>query len=97
MGKMNSAPGAKDGEARLWIDGVLVSEMKGLILRDPAHMAIKWDHWLLGPRYGPRALRSQEEGPAHDQKNWIDGIVLAKEYIGPMAPVAAKEAEAGSQ
>lgn len=91
MGKMNSAPATKDGEARLWVDGVLITETKGLILRDPSHMAIKWDHWLLGPRYGPRAPRSQEEGPAHDQKNWIDGLVVATTYIGPQA--AAKPAE----
>jgi hypothetical protein len=91
MGKMNSAPASKDGEARLWVDGVLITEMKGLILRDPTHMAIKWDHWMLGPRYGPRALRGQEEGPAHDQKNWIDGIVVATSYIGPQAAARAAE------
>jgi hypothetical protein len=83
MGKMNSGPNVKDGEVRLWIDGVLVTEEKGLILRDPQHMGIKWDRWMLGPRYGGPGYKT---GPPQDQKSWIDGIVAATRYIGPAAP-----------
>ena len=86
MGKMNSAPHSKDGEARLWVDGVLITEMTGLTLRDASHMGIKWDRWMLGPRYGGKGYR---EGPPQDQKSWIDGIVLATQYIGPLAPAPA--------
>jgi hypothetical protein len=91
MGKMNSAPDTKDGEARLWVDGVLITEMKGLTLRDAGHMGIKWDRWMLGPRYGGKGYK---EGPPEDQKSWIDGIVAATQYIGPIQPGAAAPAAA---
>ncbi|HLA41550.1 MAG TPA: hypothetical protein VJ417_16225, partial [Candidatus Glassbacteria bacterium] len=47
MAKMNSGPGVKDGEVRLWIDGWLITEMKGLILRNDSHTYAQWNHWML--------------------------------------------------
>ncbi len=83
MAKMNTAPDKKDGEIRLWVDGNLTTEMTGLLLRDGEHQGIKWDHWMLGPRYGGKAYK---EGPPHEQKSWIDDIVVGTRYIGPVAP-----------
>ncbi len=80
MAKLNSTPEAKDGEIRLWVDGVLMTELTGLTLRNAAHRMIQWDHWMLGPRYGGKNFQG---GPPHEQKSWIDGLVLAKRRVGP--------------
>ncbi|MCI0541001.1 MAG: carbon-nitrogen hydrolase family protein, partial [Verrucomicrobiales bacterium] len=81
MAKMNSAPAEKDGEVRLWVDGQLVTEMTGLLLRNAGHPDIKWDHWMLGPRYGDS--KEYGKGPPHEQRSWIDAIVVATRYVGP--------------
>ena len=80
MARMNSKPDAKDGEVRLWIDGALVTELTGLTLRNAEHARIGWNHWMLGPRYGGPEFKG---GPPAEQKSWIDGLVVAKERIGP--------------
>ncbi|MFH1071497.1 MAG: hypothetical protein V1794_17900 [Candidatus Glassbacteria bacterium] len=79
MAKMNSAPEAKDGEVRLWIDGRPVTEMKGLTLRNANHMYVQWNHWMLGPRYGGTNF---ETGPTTTIKSWIDAIAVSTKYIG---------------
>jgi len=80
MAKMNSAATKKDGEVRLWIDGKLVTEVTGLILRNASHMGIKWDHWMIGPRYG-----GGNKGPAEMRKNWLDALVVASKRVGPVS------------
>ncbi len=81
---MNSAPDKHDGEVRLWVDGQLVTEMTGLVLRNAGHRDIQWDHWMLGPRYGPRFKgKDSPQGPPREQRSWIDGLVVATRYIGP--------------
>ena len=82
MVRMNSAPQAKDGTVRLWIDGALITEMTGLTLRNAGHMDIQWDHWMLGPRYGGKEFKT---GPPKGQKSWFDELVIATRYIGPSA------------
>ena len=82
MARMNSAPQAKDGAVRLWIDGTLITEMTGLTLRDAGHMDIRWDHWMLGPRYGGEGFKT---GPPKEQKSWFDELVIGTRYIGPSA------------
>ena len=76
---MNSAPDKADGEVRLWIDGVLVTQVTGLRLRDAEHAGIGWDHWMFGP---PQTL-SKGVRP-NDSKTWLDALVIATEYIGPV-------------
>lgn len=83
MAKMNSTPDSRDGEVRLWVDGQLITEMKGLTLRNASHMDIKWDRWMLGPRYGGEGFKS---GPPREQRSWIDGIVVSRRYVGPAVP-----------
>jgi len=51
----------------------------GLLLRDAAHSGIKWDRWMLGPRYGGKGYK---EGPPREQKSWLDAIVVSTRYVG---------------
>jgi hypothetical protein len=83
MAKMNSALDKRDGEVRLWIDGFLITEMTGLTLRNESHRDIKWDHWMLGPRYGGEGFKT---GPPREQKSWIDAIAVSTSYIGTAVP-----------
>lgn len=73
MAKMNT-PGKKDGEIKLWIEGVLVTDQTNLLLRDSKHSNIKFDHFLFGPNY-PGGK------PPYPQSNYIDDIVISTSYI----------------
>jgi len=88
MAKMNSAPDSRDGEVRLWVDGQLITEMKGLTLRNAGHMNTKWDRWMLGPRYGGEGFKA---GPPRQQSSWFDGIVLSRRYVGPAVPAKPEQ------
>jgi hypothetical protein len=78
MAKMNS-PGCRDGEVRLWVDGDLVTEMTGMGLRNANHTDIRWDHFMLGPRYGG----ADWSGAPEEHRSWLDALVIATEYVGP--------------
>jgi hypothetical protein len=71
-----SAPGKRDGEVKLWINGKLVSEAEGLPLRDAAHSDLLLNLFLLGPYFHP--------GSPKDQTHWADQVVVATAYIGPL-------------
>jgi len=73
MAKMNTV-GKQDGEIRLWVDGVLVTEQKNLVMRDSSHPNIKFDHFLFGPNY-------PGGNPPYPQSNYIDDIVISTSYI----------------
>lgn len=75
MIKLNDV-GKKNGEQRLWIDGQLVIEQKGLEWRKSGALLI--DN-IMQPSY--------THTPSDTGKRrflWIDNIVLAKRYIGPL-------------
>lgn len=81
-------PGAADGGIRVWIDGRLVMERSQVRLRtvERLHIETLWlNVWHGGVAKSP-----------HDQHVFIDNIVLARRYIGPMvekapsAPVVGK-------
>jgi len=95
MVKVNSAPDVKDGELALWLDGKQVvhfrpggpegswealggwrtipgsAPFEGLLWRDTLDYAINW-------------IKIQNYDAKPDV--WFDDIVLATEYIGPIAP-----------
>lgn len=75
--KLNT-PGERDGVFRAWIDGELVYEKEGIGLRDIDSIRIE-SVWLNvyhgGRRPSPR-----------DMSLYIDNVVIARRYIGPMAP-----------
>jgi hypothetical protein len=83
MAKMNSAHDKNDGEVRLWVEGQLITEMTGLLLRNASHRGIRWDHWMLGLRYGGRDPDGQNRGAPREQTSWIDAIVVGRDYVGP--------------
>ena len=56
-------------------------DVSGLLLRDAAHGNIKFDRWMIGPRYGGPGFK---EGPPRTQKSWVDGIVVSTRYVGPV-------------
>jgi hypothetical protein len=80
MAKMNTV-GNQDGELKLWVDGVLVSDLQNLVLRDASHPTIQFDHFMFGPNYPP-------SGPVSDQSNYIDDIVISKNFISPVERLA---------
>ncbi|MBL8323903.1 MAG: hypothetical protein JNJ89_02985 [Rubrivivax sp.] len=79
-------PGAADGEFQAWVDGHLVLHRKGLRYRrtDALRIESAWlDFYHGGTATSP-----------HDQHVFIDNVVVARRYIGPMAG-AAPAAAAG--
>lgn len=75
MVKMNEV-GKQNGEQRLWIDGKLVIEQTGLEWR-------KTDKLVLNTIM-ISTNTSQPPKPGQKRTVWIDGVVLAKRYIGPI-------------
>ena len=80
-------PGAADGELRVWIDGRPSLHRKALRYRttEALHIEAAW----LGVYHGGTALSP------HDQHLYIDNVVVARRYIGPL-PSAASAASAAS-
>lgn len=74
-------PGAADGELRVWIDGRLSLHRKALRFRntEALHIEAAW----LGVYHGGTATSP------HDQHLYIDNVVVARRYIGPMAGAGA--------
>ncbi|MBS0346298.1 MAG: hypothetical protein JSR69_07525 [Proteobacteria bacterium] len=79
--KLNT-PGQKDGVMRAWIDGRLAFEKKDLRLRNVPELKIEtvwFDIYHGGMTPPPR-----------DMDLYIDNVVIAKSYIGPMRQPAAR-------
>jgi hypothetical protein len=77
-----STPGKRDGIARLWVNGKLVSNFTDVPLRDAQHADMKLSLLLYSHYFHP--------GSPKDQVHWADQLVVAKEYIGPVAPLAGE-------
>jgi len=71
-------PGRKDGVLRAWVDGHLVLEKSGIRLRDSASLHIE-QIWM-NVYYG-----GLDVAPS-DMHLFIDNVVVARDYIGPMRP-----------
>ncbi len=73
----SNTPGLHDGELKMWIDGILTGHIEGLRFRtcdtlkinEFTHSAYVGGNWVSD----------------RDQKLWDDNLVIATEYIGPMA------------
>jgi hypothetical protein len=74
MVKLNTA-GQQDGEIKLWVNDILVTDLQDLVLRDSSHADILVDHFLFGPNYPP-------SGPSQVQRNYIDALVISTSRIG---------------
>ena len=74
--KMNT-PGQKDGVIRAWIDGRLAYEATDWRFRTVDHLKIE-QVWM-DVYHGGAGV------PDHDIHLYVDNVVIAKDYIGPMA------------
>jgi hypothetical protein len=79
MVKVNTDGTSSDGEEALWIDGRKVGRMLDLQLRTSSYLKIN-GFWLLFDAMEPR------DGGIESLRLFYDDIVLATEYIGPLAP-----------
>lgn len=79
--KLNT-PGKADGVFEAWLDGVLVRQDDRIIFRDldSLHIESAWFDVFHG---GAKAA-------AKDMTLYIDGVVIARSYIGPMGGVLAE-------
>ena len=75
MGRMNT-PGKADGEIKGWIDGKLYYHIKNTMIRDGSAKDATWRRWWVGPYF--------HGGTNKEQWSYLDGLVIAKRYVGPM-------------
>jgi hypothetical protein len=75
MLKVNT-PGTRDGRLAMWVDGVLVSDMPNMRLRDVDDLKI--DRFGIGVYIAQNTER--------ENRKWHDDVVVAKSYIGPITP-----------
>ncbi len=80
-----NAPGSADGRLQLWLDGVPIFDVTGLVLRDTNNPTLRFDLFLFGPYY--------HGGSPQVQSTWIDALVVATDRVGcltetlpPLAP-----------
>jgi hypothetical protein len=77
MIKLND-PGKLNGEVRKWVDGELVIEKTDMQWRLESDIVI---NNIMQPTY-----TLKPPAPGRQRILWLDNIVLAKRYIGPMLP-----------
>ncbi len=82
MVKMN-APGRRDGELRLWVDGKQVYAKTDMRWRLDPTVAIG--------RAFDQVYRSKPF--PHDSHYWVDNRVVATQYVGPMLPEGSEPKE----
>jgi hypothetical protein len=74
--RVNSVPGSHDGILRAWVNGRLVFEKTDILFRntEEIHVGEVWYNIYHGGT-----------APApHDMYFWVDNLVVARSYIGPM-------------
>jgi hypothetical protein len=75
VGLYLNTPGKSDGEARFWINGVLQSRATNMRFRSIAELT---------PQYVQLNLHRTTEKFPQTMKRYVDNIVIATRYIGPM-------------
>lgn len=79
----NNNPGEKDGVIRAWIDGRLAFEKTSIRFRNLEKLQIE-KIWM-------NVYHGGTKPSPHDQHLYIDHVVIAKSYIGPMGNRDANE------
>ena len=79
--KLND-PGKENGVLKAWIDGVLVFEQTGIRFRDSPDLRIE-SLWM-------NVYHGGTARAPHDLTLYIDNVVLAREYIGPVSVKATR-------
>jgi hypothetical protein len=75
VGLLLNTPAEADGEARFWVDGVLVSRTTHMRFRDIAELV---------PTSMHLNLHRTTEDFSHTMIRWADNIVIARRYVGPV-------------
>jgi len=75
MVKANT-PGQRDGRIAMWMDGSLIADFPNLRLRDVPELRI--DRFGLSLYIASNSKR--------ENRMWLDNVVAATSYIGPVAP-----------
>jgi len=70
-----NTPGRRDGRIAMWVDGRLIGDFPNMRLRDVADLEI--DTFGLGVYIA--------SNPKRENRKWVDDVVAATSYIGPMA------------
>jgi hypothetical protein len=86
MVKVNT-PGQRDGRIAMWLDGKLVADFPNLRLRETTNLKI--DQFSVDLH-----VKSNTQATA---RKWIDNVVAATSYIGPMVPLTALPAPTNLQ
>lgn len=81
-------PGISDGILRVWVDGRLAMERSDIRMRNVDQLHIE-TVWL-------NAYHGGAEKSPQDQHFYIDNVVVARRYIGPMARKAVNSAGRGN-
>ena len=71
-----SSAGISDGVLRMWVNGKLVTDYSDVPMRAEGKEYVKLNKVFLGPYFHP--------GSPKDQAHWVDQIVVARSYIGPV-------------
>lgn len=71
-----SSAGEADGILRMWVNGKLVTDYADVPMRDVGKEYVKLNKVFIGPYFHP--------GSPKDQAHWVDQIVAARKYIGPI-------------
>lgn len=82
MLQANSAPGKADGHQAMWVDGKLAGEFNGIRWRENLDLKVNC-LWL--EHYGFDPGDPTKQFWPENQSVWFDDVVVAREYIGPMA------------
>jgi hypothetical protein len=69
-----NTPGQNNGEVKYWIDGTVISDFPNLNIRSIDTLKIDEAHIGLHAQHSERV-----------NKKWYDNVVIATQYIGPMA------------
>ncbi len=73
MATMNT-PGNADGRLQLWLDGVPIFDVTGLVLRDTNNPSLQFDLFMFGPYF--------HDGTPQVQSTWLDALVVATHRVG---------------
>ena len=74
LATMNT-PGSSDGQLQVWLDGTLIFDVTGVLLRNsPDHDALQFDQFMFGPYF--------HGGTPQVQSTWIDALVIATDRVG---------------
>lgn len=73
MATMNT-PGSADGRLQLWLDGVLIFDVTGVLLRDSNNPTLQFDTFMFGPYF--------HDGVPQVQSTWMDALVIATTRVG---------------